>query len=309
MVRGRDTKGMVMLLLFLAETCANAAPRISDRNINFVSSALSTGSCVYTFYIPEISSITGLYNPHLAAIATEFHKPPVSFLGSPPQANRIKLLPPIPGTLLMVLVGFLCVSIVKDRRFWLTKLTDLLSASQSGFIILPQLASHLAGKKQIEQKVSADIVRLSESKHPCRLRRDIEGSPYIGLLRHLAGIPSAAVSFLSRISMWDKLKRKYTKIIAQSCYLSENSNKSVQSLCHHKPFALFEGHLHKRNHYFVRTHRLATTGHSTCIIQATDHIVLRARQIVYFLPAFITANMARGPPDIIQIFNLLYLEG
>lgn len=300
---------MVMLLLFFTATCANSAPRSGDSNINFVLSAFSTSSCVYTFYRPEISSFTGLYNPHLAAIATEFHKPPVSFVGSPPQANRIKLLPPIPGTLLMVLVGFLCVSLVKDRRFWLTKLTGLLWAGQAGFIVLPQLASHLVGKKQIEQKFSADVARLSESKHPCRLRSDIEGTPYIGLLRHLAGIPGAAVSFLSRISVRDKLKKKYTKIIAQSCYLPEYSNASVQRLCRPKPFALFEDHLHKRNHYFDRTLRLAIAGHSTCIIRTTDCIALRAGQIVYFSPAFITANLARGPPDINQIFNLLYLEG
>jgi len=309
MVRGKDTNGMVMLLLFVAATFANAAPKLGGNDISFVSSDSSSNLCVYAFISSEINPITGLCNPNLAAIASEFHKPPVSFVGSSPQADRIKLLPPVPGTLLMVLVGFLCVSFVKDRRFWLTTLTGLLWAGQAGFIVLPHLASHLAGKKQIEQKFSADVARLSEPKHPCRLRSDIEGTPYIGLLHHLAGIPGDVVPFLPRIGVRDKLKHEYKKNTAQSCYLSEYFNTSAQRLCNHTLFAIFESRLNKRNHYFDRAHQLAITGSSACIIRETDCIALRAVQLIYFTPAFITANLARGPPNIIQIFYLLlYLE-
>lgn len=308
-MQGKDTKGMVMLLLFLVATLANAVPKSGDRNVNFVASAFSTSSSVCTSYSSEINPVTGLYNPHLEAIAAEFHKPPVSFVVSPPQANRIKFLPSVPGTLPMVLLGFLCVSLVKDRRFWLGTLAGLLWAGHAGFNVLPQLASHLVNKKRCEQQFSPDCTRLSEPKHSCRMRSDIEGASYVGLLRHLAGIPDTAVSFLPCISVRSNLEREYKKIIAKSCYLYEYSNTSERSLFYTKLFALFHERLHKRSDHFDRTTQLAIKGLSTCLIRAACCLALRAEQLVYFSPAFITTNLARGPPDIIRIVNLLYLKG
>jgi hypothetical protein len=296
MARGKNTKGMV-ILLFLVPALADAAPTMSGLGRDLIMGALSVDSDSRAYYSPEIDQITGLYNPRLAAIAAEFNKPPVSFTGAPPTANTIKSLPGVPGTFLMVFVGFLCVSLVKDRRIWLATLAGLLWAGQAGFAALPQLTSQLAGKRQSEQQYSPDVARLCEPEHPCRLRSDIEGTSYISLLRHLAGIPGVAVSLLPRIAVRDKLQREYKKMTSQFCCRTEYPNISAQGICHTKTFALlFEGNLHPINHYFGKAPHLALTGLSSCIIRATNCLAPRVEQPVCFSPAFIFANLARGPP-------------
>jgi predicted small secreted protein len=249
MARGKNTKGMV-ILLFLVSALADAAPTMNGLGRDIIMGALSADSDSRAYYSPGITQITGLYNPRLAAIAAEFNKPPVSFTGAPPPDNTIKSLPGVPGTLLMVFVGFLCVSLVKDRRVWLATFAGLIWAGQAGFTALPQLASQLTGKRQSEQQYSPDVALLCEPEHPCRLRSDIEGTSYISLLHHLAGIPGAAASLLPRIDVQDKLQREYKKMTSQFCCRTEYTNISAKGICRTKTFdLLFEGNLHPINHY------------------------------------------------------------
>ena len=50
------------------------------------------------------------------------------------------------ATVFIVLTGFLCVSLVIDRKLWLATLTAPLRTGQSGFHSIPQLAGIPAGK-------------------------------------------------------------------------------------------------------------------------------------------------------------------
>ncbi|MHC4557463.1 MAG: hypothetical protein ACYS80_09180 [Planctomycetota bacterium] len=307
MARFKNTKGMVILLLFLVPALANAATTMNCLNRDYIVNALPAGLDSYAYCTPDIDQITGLYNSRLAAIAVEFNKPPVNFEGSPipAYADTIKSLPPVPGTLLMVLVGFLCVSLVKDRRVWLAALAGLLWAGQAGFAVLPQLALQMASKKQSEQQSSPDVARLCEPDYPCRLRSDIEGTSYIGLLRRLAGMPDATVSFLPRIAVRDKLQQESKKIITQFCRRPGYSNTSTRSLCHFKAISLFEGNSYQINHYFGKGPHFAIMGLLSCLIRSTDCLAPRAEQPVYLSTAFIFANLARGPPSLTRIDNLL----
>ena len=88
MARGKKTKGMV-ILLFLVPTLANAALTMNGLGGDFIESALSADLVSHDCYGPEISQITGRYNPRLAVFAAEFNKPPVSFAGSSPPDNTI----------------------------------------------------------------------------------------------------------------------------------------------------------------------------------------------------------------------------
>ncbi len=99
----------------------------------------------------------------------------------------------------MGLTGFLCVSLVKDRRFWLAALSGLLWVGQTGIQAVPQLAMHFSHRNHIEQQFDTELAYLYNLENS-RLRSDVDGTQYIGLLHHLAGIPDSTMSLLSQES-------------------------------------------------------------------------------------------------------------
>lgn len=206
MVRGEKTKGMVVMLLFFGTAIVNAAPTINDSNGDIFLCARPSGLYVYPSYRQDIGHFTGLFNSQLDSVSKEFHRPPVKNGELQNTYKGVKSLPPAPKTLLMVLVGFLCVSLVKDRRVWLAALTGLLWAGQAGVSILPQLAANVAGRGRSEKQSSANqVVHLTGQKHTYRLRSDIEGTCYIGLLRHLEGIPKSGKPFIPNTKVGHKI--------------------------------------------------------------------------------------------------------
>ena len=214
-----NIKLLIILLSLVAATAVSASPTMSDCNKNFVAGAVSEASDAPVLYIPEASQITEFSNSRLAAIGAEILEPPPDFTDF--STVGAKTLPPVPPAFFMVLTGFLCVSLVKDRRVWLAALAGLLWAGQAGFQAIPQLASNIS--KHIQKKTTANIALLHQVEDLFRLRSDIEGTQCIGLLHHLAGIPAGTISsirspmsFLPHIpaswcgvnSVGDKLQQK-----------------------------------------------------------------------------------------------------
>jgi hypothetical protein len=186
---GNIRKGLLLFLSLLVASASIAAPTVSDYNRDVAAPTLSLSADIDSTQTYEINQIGEPTNSHLASVAAEFLKPPAA---TDLQALSIsaKSLPPVPGALFLGLTGFLCVSLVKDRRVWLAALAGLLWLGQTGFAALPQLASHLCSKKQIQQQSPISLTYVSELDGSFRLRSDIEGTQYIGVLRHLAGIPN-----------------------------------------------------------------------------------------------------------------------
>jgi len=296
MVRGSKTKGMVMLLLFLGTAIVYAAPTVNDSVEDGVVFAKSTGSYVYPCYRPEKDNNTGLFKSHLASISEEFNKPPVRYDKSTATVIGVKALPPAPGTLLMVLVGFLCVSLVKDRRIWLATLSGLLWAGQAGISFLPQLALNVSGRALSENQSSSHYLDCSyEPKHPNRLRSDIEGTRYVGLLRYLAGIPNDETSSMPLIQVRHKLKQDSGRMSLSFCRRTCCSGKSVQSFCY--PKTLLQDSFRNTFRYYKKAPHFAITPISSCLNQAIHGLIQGTEQLNYFTTAFINASMARGPPD------------
>jgi hypothetical protein len=188
MLLGNIRKGLLVFLSLLVASAASAAPTVGDCNRNMVVPLLSPSPDSPTVQSSEINQIGEPSNPQLASVAAEFLKPPAA-TDQQTLLMHAKSLPPVPGALFLGLAGFLCVSLVKDRRVWLAALAGLLWLGQTGFSALPQLASHLRSKKQIQQS-SPTLIYISELGGSYRLRSDLEGTQYIGVLRHLAGIPN-----------------------------------------------------------------------------------------------------------------------
>lgn len=194
---GKSSKWLVVLLSLFILTAASATPTVSKCNSNFVVSAVSPGSESHIPIVADVTHTIASDDSCLAGVAAEFLKPPPAFTGSPAPPVGAKSLPAVPGALLMALTGFICVSLVKDRKVWLAALAGLLWLGQAGIQAVPQLALRLSHRNHTEQQFSTELTHPYYLENSNRLRSDIEGTQYIGLLHHLAGIPLDTNSFPS----------------------------------------------------------------------------------------------------------------
>jgi len=268
-----NIKLLIILLSLVTATMVSAHPTMSDGNTNFVVRAVSPTSDVHTPYIPETSQITEHFNSQLAAIGAEILEPPPEFTDLSPVGA--KTLPPVPAALFMVLTGFLCVSLVRDRRVWLAALAGLLWAGQAGFQVIPQLASNIS--KHIQRKTTANVTLLHRIEDLCRLRSDIEGTQYIGLLRHLAGIPTGTMSLPLPASLLS-LQAPSPSLRAQRAFSPERSRRDAIRNTNEVP-------------------RFAIAHFSFLLNPAVICPAARAEQYIYFSPAFIFQRLPRGPPN------------
>jgi hypothetical protein len=268
-------KWLTALLSISVATAAYAAPTaIAERPAAAVCTSRPTDYADTPAATPNVTEVAEAYNCHLANIAHELLKPPGDSIDSPVPAVAATSLPAVPGALFMGLTGFLCVSLVKDRRVWIAALTGLLWAGQAGFAALPQLAQHLASRKQTEQLAPANLTYTPELLHSDRLRSDIEGTRYITLLRYLQGIPANLRNTIldSRFSIPDEyrvpgIERPYN--IRYTTYDIRHTTKSPQ-------FALVP--------LFTQ------------VLSATNRLAYITKWHAYFSPAFIFENLPRGPP-------------
>ena len=200
------------------------------------------------------------YNPYLARIGKELLDPPDE--AADWNTLPAKSLPGVPATFFMVLTGFLCVSFVNDRRIWLATLAGLLWLGQTGLSAIPQVASHLVGKKDVTQNHSRNFVGVGKGRY--RLRSDVEGTQYIGLLHHLAGIPSTVLSSIpasiSSLRTW-----RSNRHVAGSAYSA-------------------------RPEFAIAQAPSDISNSTVCSARVAEHFVL-------FSPAFAFSNLARGPPQ------------
>jgi len=258
-------KWLTALLSFSMATAAYAAPTaIAERPAAAVCTLRPSGYADTPAATANVTEVAEAYNCHLANIAHELLKPPGDSIDSPVPAVAATSLPAVPGALFMGLTGFLCVSLVRDRKVWIALLAGLLWAGQAGVTVLPQVAHHLAGRRHATQCFSPNVAyvpTLDRSDRPRSLSRaksrdrDIEGTRYVCLLRYLAGIPNNRMSFLRK-----------------------QESKSTNS--------------HVRMPQFALTEVLAD------ILSATNRLAYINKRHAYFSPAFIFSNLARGPPDL-----------
>jgi hypothetical protein len=183
----------------------------------------------------------------------------------------------------MVLTGFLYVSLVKDCKVWLAALAGLLWAGQAGIAALPQLAAHLSSKKNIQQKSPVNTVCLYQFEDSYRLRSDIEGTEYIGLLYHLAGIPDGRMPL--------SLPAPHSSLQARRAFNPGQSRRwnNLDSPPNH-PISV-------RSEDKLQELKFAILSFSFYLLQPTNCPALAAEQTVYFSSALIFAQLPRGPPE------------
>ena len=254
----------VLILLFaLAVATASASPTVATGKA-FVT-ATSDVADTPTPIVPGNLNIIEPANPELAIIGRDLLWPwDHSASAADNRLDNIKALPAVPATCFMVLTGFLCISLVRDRRVWLAALTALLWAGNVGIHAVPQLAKYACRRAHTNKQLTAGLDRsyLLENTNS-RSRCDIEGSRFIGLLHYLEGIPDGTMSFLPRIVVRHKVQPESR----------QTENK-------------------------FRTSQFAIAKLLPRLICATSCPATAAEQNIHFSPSFIFDNLARGPPAL-----------
>ena len=95
-------------------------------------------------------------------------------------------LPAVPGAILMTLLGFGLITLVRDRKFWISALMLMVVIGQSGVRSLPKLTSSLAGtqdKFSVTVNNLAGKIAIADSP---RANRNFTIT-FTGLLHRLAG--------------------------------------------------------------------------------------------------------------------------
>jgi hypothetical protein len=281
MLSGNSRKGLLIFLSLLVASAAIAAPTVSNYNRNLVAAVLSLSADADSACAYEINQIGEPANSPIASVAAEFLKPPAA-ADRQVSSIPVKSLPPVPGALFLGLAGFLCVSVVKDRRVWLTALAGLLWLSQAGFSSLPKFLSHIRSKKQIQHQFPASLIYVSELEGSYRLRSDIEGTQYIGLLRHLAGIPTFSMSL--------PLPVNSLSLRAQRAFSPERSRRGSNLTL------LPNGLVSAQNKYKFRLPHLTTGMLVLHLIRTSFCSALKNKQLFPFSTSFIFGHLARSPP-------------
>ena len=282
MLSNITAKAVTLLLLFVIVTAGYCAPTasVSDTTISLHARCVSDSADI-PVATADITQLNEAYSPHLTDIAHELLKPPGDSIDSPVPLVAATSLPAVPGALFMGLTGFLCVSLVRDRKVWMAALAGLLWAGQAGFAALPQLARHLASKGHTAQYVLPNRICALALRRSDRLRSDIEGTAYIGLLRYLAGIPDTANS----------VQRRACKV--------QGIGYSVQRLhfLNAKRYALDASrHTTYNIRHTTKSPQFAWASVCDFSVPATKRLVRITKRHAYFSPAFTFENLARGPP-------------
>lgn len=184
-----------------------------------------------------------------------------------------KNLPAVPGALLMAVMGFACVTAVKDRKAWLALAAGLLWVSQSGLYALPRCISHIHSNKVVTETGSRHVTGIHGSQYWGRTESDILGTAYVGLLRHLAGIPHEEGTPLLSLPFALSAVRTPREIHDSPCLTSAQTRDSAT-----RP-AILVGALPSLNHMF---------GWLTCA----------AQQLVAVVAALGPDSLLRGPPKL-----------
>ena len=261
MLSGRVNTFVGVVILFAA-SAANAYPTIiSDSPACVISSSANSD-----IDISACNLGSSVVNDRMAELAGALLRPPST--DNLMTSGGDQYLPAVPPALLMVLTGFFCVSLIRDRRTWVAVLTGLLWVGQTGINALPELTSRISRRVQTSRLVEPTLLvayPLGGDYYPESFN---EQTRYTGLLHHLEGIPQGTSAF-SHIR----------KIV-----ISSGVEKS----------ALIRGF--RSADKVTRASQYAIVSVLSFLNTTYNCLVRPTRQFVCFTPAFIFNLIPRGPP-------------
>jgi hypothetical protein len=250
-------KTLSAALLMFAASAVNASPTVisgSPPRTTSLSADRATGVVTYNLGPSAVCD-------QMSEFGKAFLQPPLSDNRTTAASDDKRCLPPVPSAIAMVLTGFFCVSLIRDRRTWVAVLAGILWAGQAGINTLPELTSRISRKMHTGQLIDTTLAL------PCLVEGDYypdgytEEIRYTGLLHHLAGIP------------WD-------------IGAFTNTNNCT-TFTRHSPSVA--GKDTRVSQHAILWAQFVLSKPSDCLVSGT-------RQFVCFTPAFIFCQLPRGPP-------------
>ncbi len=268
MLSRRAEKTFAIVVLLFAASAASAFPTvISGISGNPTHSISTSNDDCATNVVTTYGLGPSAACDQISELGRAILQPPSGSQMTVTSGNQ-RCLPGLPSAIAMVLTGFLCISLIQDRRVWLAALAGLLWVGQTGIWTLPELTSRLSRRIHSGQQANTALAAsypLGGGYYPDSYSEQIR---YIGLLHHLAGIPQDSSSaFTNRRVSLTRLCRS----VQSTTGFSSNGKDTRAS----------------QNATVLG--QLAFSKHLNCLVSGT-------RQFVCFSPALIFCSLPRGPP-------------
>jgi hypothetical protein len=153
---------------------------------------------------------------------------PMKYNLTVPATDIARELPAIPGAILMVFSGFLCVSVVRDRRAWIMALRAILNLAQAGVRIIPQMTVHTAAPG-CHKNIPTEIHLVLHSGERVLPAGDPSSISYVGLLHRLATVPDSIIKKVVTCIELNKTKKVCQKLAAQASLCAQNIMGDVRA--------------------------------------------------------------------------------
>jgi len=261
LLSGRVNTFVGVVIMFAASAVSASPTVISDSPARSISISADNTDSVVTCHLDS-----SVVNDQMSELAKAVLQPPSS--GSRSTEGNNRYLPPVPSAIAMVLTGFLCISLIRDRRTWVALLAGLLWVGQAGFNALPELTSRLSRKVQNSRLIEPTLLvayPLGGDYYPESYN---EQTRYTGLLHHLEGIPRQTSVLKNKIKV-------------DLCF-SLRSQRAPRWNCN-------AGNYTRASQHAIVSKLSSLSTAYNCLVRPT-------RQFICFEPAFIFACLSRGPP-------------
>ena len=147
-------------------------------------------------FVPVGKATEAVCGESLASVAAELLDPPVIAVPSVSASSYLRLLPAVPRPVVMVLVGFLCISVVHDRKSWVAMAAFLLSLGHGwSSMVQPGTWPHRRGR------LGQDVLPRDPAAVPTGRLSAIGGghialgfSPLQGIRKPRRDAPTAAIN-------------------------------------------------------------------------------------------------------------------
>jgi hypothetical protein len=272
-LRGRTEKIFVLVILLLAGL-SDVSLAVVTASDTLSAACNSLGqSEVFASSVNPSNEHDSSFNSSLADIGVELLKAPSADAAGKTVAiivgstSTYKLMPAVPTALLMVLTGFLSISLIKDRKVWLAAFVGMVYLGQIGITALPKVAENVKNAFKAHEISALLSHNGSQQDSGFRVRSEVEGTAYIGLLRKLSGIGdvSGGSTFNTRST---------TDIVCDFVNSTQSNLKYGVST-----YAAYISSL------------FCSEALSSCPVRSTG-------QFLAFSPAFLISNLPHGPPEI-----------
>ena len=167
---------LVMVSVLMLVSVAGALPAVTNSGV--LSFAAENEAITQVSFGSNLFKVTDFSDSSFIEIGKELSEPTVVIVNS----IDVQQLPAVPATLFMVLSGFLCVSLVRDHKVWLSVVFGALRLGVAGVNVVPRL---LVNYSKVDVKQSSAKEAICVFRDFFRPMFDVQGTRYVGLLRRM----------------------------------------------------------------------------------------------------------------------------